>query len=123
VTAVVFSVELIGPGFDWTDHGRTREAWPWAAELTGLCPTYGFRRRFLPFHVDASGGNGKGTRGVMVYWTLRAGHLYEVKFIPSPRARWARRYLSVSEAGELRDLSREEVQEWVGSASPPQNVA
>lgn len=113
MTAVVFSAELIGPGFDWTHRSGASEAWPWVAELVGLCPTWGFRRYFLRPVTDASGANAKGTRGVWLHWNLRSGRIYEAKYLASPRARWTRRLLTVTDGGEVLDMNRQEVLQWL----------
>jgi hypothetical protein len=117
--AVIFSAELIGPGFDWTHSGRPmRDMLPWLAELTGTDPNYGFRRRFLRANADYTRANAKGTRGVWLHWSLHPGRIYEAKYLTSARASWTRRYLTVTDEGEIRDLTREEAQAWFEEGSP-----
>lgn len=90
-------------------------SWParqWCAELTGLDARYGFARRFLPGKKDYARGNGRGSRGVHVYYTLESGHLYEV-CAPVSWKHDDRYCCTVTEDGTIVRMTREETQAWL----------
>lgn len=87
---------------------------PWVAELTGLCPNYGFQRRFLRPKRDYADANSRGTRGVLFYWTLESGFLYETRY-RSTWDRWHHRFLLVTSDGEIQDVTEEEVRGWLAN--------
>lgn len=80
----------------------------WVAEVTGRCPTYGFAREFMRPLKDYRNANAKGSRGIMLYYHLRPGRIYEV----NARQGWSRieRYFCRVQDGCLIRLTRTEVE-------------
>ncbi|MDG4795088.1 hypothetical protein [Micromonospora sp. WMMD1082] len=106
-------------GVEWTGR-RVRDPInrrPWAAEIIGLHERYGFDRRFLTARVDYSDASSTGNRGVWFWWTFASGHVYEVSYRTSWGSGHHRRYLTVSDDGDVIDMSAEEVRQWL-SAHP-----
>lgn len=89
---------------------------PWVAEITGVSLKYRYARTFLRGKADYKGSNSKGTRGVWMWWTLESGHIYEAKYRTSWN-RWEHRFLTVTDDGDIKDLTEEEVWEWLKKAS------
>lgn len=95
-----------------------RKRRPWVARLTGVDERFGFTRTFLDPQVDYTVANGRGTRGVWFRWILRSGHHYETRY----PAGWGRdavthRFITVDDAGDVTDVSVEEVRQWLNAAS------
>jgi hypothetical protein len=80
---------------------------PWVAEIIGTHPTFRFERRFLKGQKDYSNGNSKGSRGVMLYFVLEEGLIYEI----SKRASWKNRmrYFFRILDGREEELTEQEV--------------
>lgn len=97
-----------------TVAGDTRR--PWVARITGPDGRYGLGREFLQGRIDFRHANRSGSRGVMLWWTLDQGHVYELRYRRSWDD-WVSRYVTVADDGELRDLTEEEVWAWVGDGS------
>jgi hypothetical protein len=97
-------------------HRRRHQ--PWCAEITGISERYGFDREFLDAKTDYAAANRKGTRGVMFWWTLESGHYYEAKYRVT-RDRAVRRFLAVSDDGEITDLTEAEVRACLSATSGP----
>lgn len=85
---------------------------PWVAEITGPDHRYGWARTFLRGNKDYSRANSVGSRGVMVYYQLRGGPVYEVNDWTS----WSRmdRYFCRVEDGKIVRITEGEVRERVG---------
>lgn len=91
-----------------------RQSKPWVAEITGLCPRYGYARTFLRHKADYKNANSKGTRGVWFWWTLESGRIYETRY----RTSWknvVHRFMTVTDEGDIKDLTEEEVRAWLAS--------
>lgn len=113
-------IEAIG----WADYQAAREAdaglgcrmfgYPcpaWCAQITGMDMEYGLARKFLRGRVDYSEANSKGSRGVMIWYVLESGNLYEVK----ERRSWKRtdRYFcAATAAGDIQRIEEGEAIEW-----------
>lgn len=89
--------------------GRDRSR-PWIARITGLDEKYGFAREFLRGQKDYSQANSTGSRGVYVYFPLKAG-IYEV----NERLSWknTRRYFCRVENAEIIEITKDEVVGWL----------
>lgn len=88
---------------------------PWVARIDGLDPRYGLARTFVHGTRDYSRANSVGSRGVWECFALEPG-LYEVFH----RVSWhrARRYfIRVTEDGSYHEISREEVEACLRSAT------
>lgn len=79
---------------------------PWVARIRGLCPRHGYDREFLTPRRDYSESNASGSRGIYLYFLLPEG-IYEVHELLN----WTktRRYFVRSEAGEVAEISADEV--------------
>lgn len=95
-----------------------KSSMPWCAEITGTHPRYGLERQFLRHKTDYRDANRKATRGVMFWWTLESGRLYEVKYRTAWN-RWHRRFVTVTDEGDIRDVSEQEAREWASGISAP----
>ncbi|MCX4681564.1 hypothetical protein OG413_40910 [Streptomyces sp. NBC_01433] len=105
----------------------------WVAELTGHDPRHGLARTFLRPQTDYDQADARGHRGVLDAWTLRPRRVYEVSRplnppVPNwrtvrrtlgPRARVTgeqRAYVRVTAEGDIIEITREEVDAWLGTA-------
>ena len=88
---------------------------PWVAKITGRDPKYKYAREFQRAQWDYSKANSVGSRGIYLYYWLDEGCLYEVK----EQVTWKRweRYFCRAEAGELVEMSEDEVIEWLKDCS------
>ncbi|WP_233870922.1 hypothetical protein [Streptomyces sp. ST2-7A] len=98
------------------EHHR-RLGVPWVARLTALTPTgrTPFRREFLPRRDDYGQADPRGN-GIICYWTLQAGELYEAH-CPRTDGTAERRYLTVDADGLLIECTKEEVQQWLANVT------
>lgn len=62
--------------------------------------------------TDYSHANSKGSRGIRVWYTLESGRLYLVAS-PQSWGRTIRYFCTVSEGGEIKELSDEEARAWL----------
>lgn len=99
---------LVSSWRDLGPHFSLKPRRPWVAEITGWRGGRWYDREFLGGHKDFSQANGKGSRGVYLYYHLAEGHIYEVRELIS----WSsdRRYFCAVRDGSLVELSVEEVQ-------------
>lgn len=84
----------------------------WVAEITGVDPKYKYSRTFLKSKVDYSKSNSKGTRGVMHWFIMETGKIYEVE-APISWSRKERYFCKISEDGDIVKIDKEEVAKWV----------
>src|SRR5581483_4365691 len=78
------------------------------AEIRGPDEKYGYDRRFLRPHRDWSEAGKRGKGPVLLWYTLRAGRLYEVhRHVRG--AKTERVFLSVGRDGAVGEVGREEV--------------
>lgn len=85
---------------------------PWCAEI--LPGTQGklWDRKFLECRHDIRQSNGKGTQGIRRCYVLETGPLYEAQ----RQTGWQRAYrvfLRVTENGNIQELDRQEVLQWL----------
>lgn len=85
---------------------------PWVAEIVGLSAKYGYERRFLRGKEDWTRANSPGSRGVYFYFTLEEGRYYEA-YRRVSNNQSERLFLKVTSEGEIVEVSREEVDEWL----------
>ena len=118
-----FRAEAIGLGplaGGWSSHAapghKADRRQPWVAEITGLHPRFGFAREFVPRKTDYRDASRSGERGAMCWWTLESGRLYEARYRVT-WDKWVTRYLTVSESGEISDLTEEEVRACLSAIS------
>lgn len=88
---------------------------PWLAEITGRDPDYRYTRQFLRGDQDWQRASSSGKRGVVYYWTLQPGRVYEASYQVSPRRR-ERVFLRATADGDVAEISREEVEAWLTHA-------
>lgn len=88
----------------------------WVARITGRDDKHGLAREFLRGQPDYSGSNEDGSRGVVRWYELPEGCVYEIN---APLS-WteADRYFARSERGRLVRMTREEVEAWAASGCP-----
>lgn len=100
------TIEAVIPGYGRLfDVGPAGS--PWIAEIIGTHPGYRFDRRFIKAQKDYSGGNSKGSRGVMLHFVVEDGRPYEV----SKRTSWkgSSRYFFRVTNGQEERLTEQEV--------------
>lgn len=111
--AVCDALDIPSRGSRSTDPTNPR---PWVAEIVGLHPRYRFERRFLGHKTDYRQTSGTRNRGVWFWWTLESGHVYEVSYRTSWGSGYQRRFITVTEHGEITDLNEKEVREWLAKS-------
>lgn len=81
---------------------------PWVARITGRDGRFGLARSFLRPQRDYSRAEGSGTRGIVLWYDLVEGEVYEVHELVS----WTRdrRYFCRAEHGKVVEITREEVE-------------
>lgn len=97
--------------------GNPQRLRPWCAEIAGRCPRYGVRREFLPARYDYSAANSVGSRGVYAWWTLESGRLYQMASRESWNGGMTRRWLTVTDNGDVCEIGDEEAQRWLNDHS------
>lgn len=102
-------------GFGLKDWANRRNR-PWVAELLGFDLRYTYRREFVRPKIDYTHANSRGTRGVWFWWTLDSGRVYEARY-RSTWTQWHHRWLTVTADGDLKDLTEEEVRQWLSDRS------
>lgn len=90
---------------------------PWVAEIVGRDERYGLARVFLNPKRDYRETNSKATRGVWFWWTLESGRIYETRYRESWGGGFTRKFIRVTDVGEIEDVDREEVERWLNEAS------
>ena len=100
----VLSIEAIGDDLPGCHRA-------WVAEISIDLDTGRLERRFVRGMRDYRDANGTGSRGVIIYYWLREGLLYEVN---SPKS-WRRcdRYYCRAENGDVVRLSPTEAARWL----------
>lgn len=86
---------------------------PWVARLTGTDPHWGFQRQFIKAAFDYTYARKSGGRGIYLYFALPPG-IYEV-YYPTSWKRERRYFARVNEAGEVFEITCEEVFECLKS--------
>lgn len=102
----VLRVRLIVGSNRWPSRPK-----PWVARIAGLSDQYEFQRDFVRGYWDytySTKGAGKNT---CMYFPLPPG-IYEV-YYPTSWKHEYRGFMRVDKAGDLHDISREEVNEWL----------
>lgn len=94
--------------------GKSHSRRPWVAEIIGIDERYGYARKFLNGKVSYKYANSKATRGVMLWFILESGKLYEVKHYTSWKNS-VRYFCEVSRAGDIRTMELNEVNEWLNN--------
>lgn len=123
----VFTAEAIGFGESVRQRGREPFSGarrldarrPWCAELVGLVGIEGngeYRRSYLKPKIDYRDMGRSGNRNVYFCWTLDAGQLYQARYRVT-WSRWEGRLMTVTEAGEIRDVTEEEVRGWLANVA------
>lgn len=110
----MFMAEAIGWSRSRGDHYSLdwAERLPWLAQIVGLSARYGLDREFLSPKIDYSRANSKATRGVYYCWTLESGQIYETSY-PVSWKRTERKFLTVTDDGEIVTITRQEVDAWL----------
>lgn len=95
--------------------------WPvphkyWAAEVSGIDIKGDLTKTFLNGKKSYAESNGRGTRGVYIFYTLDDGHLYEISE-PVSWNRYVHYFCRVSAEGEIIRMSKEEAFAWLKSRS------
>lgn len=93
------------------DFFRMPSQKPWVAEIVGPDKKYGLERRFIKGKIDLSKSSGNGNRGCIYRFVLDEGRIYEV----SRRVAWRskERFFCVARAGDIKKITKEEVDEWL----------
>lgn len=89
---------------------------PWVAEIVGYHERWRYDRRFLRPKVDYSQANSTRSRGMWFWWTLESGHFYQADYQTTWHDR-TRKFLIVTEDGDLSDATEEEVRAWLDATS------
>lgn len=106
--------DSLGHGLGEAVVGKIPSRRPWVAEIIGTDPKYGFSRNFISSNTSHKNSNGRGTRGVNLWFVLESGCYYEVKEQISWQ-RSERYFCRVSDDGTVIRASKEEVIEWLKS--------
>lgn len=88
----------------------------WAAKITGRDPKYGYARSFLRPKIDYAKSNSAGSRGVFLWYIFESGEIYEVSS-PVSWKRTRRYFCMVTEDGDIVEIGKEEVEEWINEHS------
>lgn len=84
----------------------------WVAQIIGTDVRFGYNRQFIKPRTDYRKSNRPGSRGVYLWYTLESGKFYEVKR-PVSRQRFERFFCTVTDAGEIKQIPKTEVDEWL----------
>jgi hypothetical protein len=116
-----FRAEAIGlgpvPRSSRGGHNGDRRQ-PWVAEVTGTDPRFGLRREFLRPRRDYRDASRTGERGVGCWWTLESGRLYQARYRVT-WDQWVTRFVTVTQDGEVADVSEQEALAWASAISAP----
>lgn len=97
----------------YRDMFKPRPSRQWVARIVGKHPKYGYAREFLRGHKDYNNANKVGSRGVMVWYTLEDGELYEIQQPVSWRKDY--RWFGTVREGRVVELTTEEVKQWLAA--------
>ena len=88
----------------WKAYAFDPSRWPWVAEIIGLAPLGKLCRSFIRGQRDYRDCNGTGSRGIMIYFHLYPGKIYEVNELLT----WdkSRRYFCRVVDGRIVELVR-----------------
>ncbi len=92
--------------------GKIAPVRAWVAQIVGIDPHYGYKRVFLRGKYDYTRANSVGSRGIFVFYMLESGHIYEVSD-PISWKRINRYFCTVSQVGDIIQISKEEVNAWL----------
>lgn len=109
-------LDQMEPGLGRAVIGTTRPRVPWVAKIEGGCPRFGWRRSFLSANWQRKNANSQHSRGVMLWFVLEDGYIYEVKH-PISWRRSDRYFCRVTEGGDIEKLSEAEVQKCLSGIS------
>lgn len=87
---------------------------PWVAEIIGKHQSKKLDRVFLCSDKDYKNSNSTGSRGVYLNFILETNRLYEVHYYTS----WKNSddyFCAVTENGDIRKLTEDEVKEWLSA--------
>lgn len=87
---------------------------PWCAEVE--LQRKGFSRKFLRGKIDYSMSNSKGSRGVMVWFTVESGRVYEIKRFNTWKSS-TRIFLRVDSLGNIKEGNKEDAAKWLSDPS------
>lgn len=104
--------EALGEGLEKAVIGSGMSRRPWVAEITEKDAKFGFRRKFVESKLTRKHANGAHSRGVELWFLLESGRIYEVKHSVS-WTRSDRYFCTVTEAGDIRRISKEDVEQWL----------
>lgn len=86
----------------------------WVAKIIGFDDKYKYSRCFLKSKKDYTHANSKGSRGVYAEYILESGVIYEV-YEKVSHKRAVRYFCTVSDAGDIIQLSEKEVIDWLSN--------
>lgn len=84
---------------------------PWVARISGTDSRYGLAREFVEPHRDYAHVNSTGSRGIMLYFVVDEGEVYEVHKLVS-WSKHVRYFCRIQDGDEIR-MTREEVDQWL----------
>lgn len=84
----------------------------WVAQIIGTDAQFAYNRQFIKPRKDYRKSNRPGSRGVYLWYTLESSKVYEVKR-PVSRQRFERFFCTVTETGEIKQITKDEVDEWL----------
>lgn len=115
LAALSVSAHPDGYRAQWTAE-QYRDRKPWVAEVTGYDHKYGLERQFLRSRVDWKSGSASGHRTDHC-WTLQLNKVYEAWW-PDGYRREKRAFLRATPAGDVKEITREEAEAWLGLPQP-----
>jgi hypothetical protein len=86
----------------------------WVAEIMGFNEKYGYERRFLRGELDITGAIYRGRRGVVRWYIIDSGHVYEVKEQTNYKA-FDHYFCTVDDEGDIVRFEKEVVDAWLKS--------
>jgi hypothetical protein len=84
----------------------------WVAMITGYDKKYGYSRQFLRGKKDYKKSNSVGSRGIYLFYLLDSGYIYEVSQ-PITWQKTRRYYCTVIDDGEIIEIGKDLVDQWV----------
>lgn len=87
---------------------------PWCAKVS--LNRLGFSREFIKGKIDYTKSNSKQSRGVMVWFVLQHGYVYELKRNLSWKSS-KRIFMRVLENGAIEEGSKQDAEKWLSNPS------
>lgn len=101
-----------GMGLIHSDEDKHKSNKPWVAQITGACPRFKLKRKFVTGQADFADSSKNGNRGVMMTFILESGCVYECNYKTSWRGT-SRYFCTVTDGGQIVTVDDSEVEQWL----------